>query len=94
MRTKNKDSYTVVVLGDKTLSGDIGDCLITSCTNKFILSEITGISLNRLVYIFTKQKKNVLIENGVLILRSRMMYMGRQSGGLRNPMLISFNRNK
>ena len=84
----------VVDLGDKTLGDDMNDCLIVSCTNMSILSDISGISYDRLVYIFTKRHKNVLQEKGVLIIRSSLTYIGNHPGGLRNSKgYTGFNRN-
>lgn len=92
-KSKRVDNYTVVILGDKTLTDDLNDCLIVSCTNKNILSGISGISYDRLIYIFTKLHKNVLHENGVLIIKSSLTYIGNHPGGIKRKGFVGFNRN-
>jgi hypothetical protein len=88
-----KETYTVVFLSKEGITGDLEDCLKVTCRDKGLLEELTGISLNHLIYIFTKQKKTVLIEKDVLIIKSTMYYPSRQGGLRENSKLIGFNRN-
>jgi len=92
VKIRETDIFTVVVLGDKEGSYNFDDCMIVSCTNKAVLSYLSGIGVNRLVYIFTKKKKDHLLEKGVLILRSRVLYLGRQAGGSKNKKMSGYNR--
>ena len=45
-------------------------------------------SVNHWVYIFTKRKKKVWIENGLFIIKSGRFVKGGQIGGIRNPALF------
>lgn len=78
----------VLDLGGKTLADDLSENLTFSCTNKRILSYYTKIKYDRLVYVFTRLKKNVLIENDNFIIKSNVLFKGNQIGGLRNPKLL------
>jgi hypothetical protein len=93
MKSENKELYGVIILGDKLVTEDLGDCLTVSCTNMTSLSQITGIKRDRLVYVFTKLKKSVLMEDGNLIIKSSQLYKGNQVGGLRHRGYTGFNRN-
>ena len=93
MRSKNKEIYSILVFGDKTLADDMSDCLTVSCTNMISLEKITGIKRDRLVYVFTKLKRNVLVEAGNLIIKSSQLYIGDQKGGLKRKGYTGFNRN-
>lgn len=84
----------MVVVDDITDIGDMKDCLIVSCTTKTTLSKLSGIPVHRLTYVFTRLGRNILIENGNLIIRSSTRYLGSQPGGLRNKNLRSYNRQK
>lgn len=94
MNSKDLIIYTVVILGDKKTLEDLRGCLVVSCTNKRSLAGITGLSWDRLSYIFTRKGDNVLLENGCLILRSSTLYKGRQVGGVRNKGFSGYNRNR
>ena len=76
--------YTLVELGNKMLTDDLEECFKTRCTNKTMLGEITGISYNRLVYLFAQKHRSYLVENGWIIIRTATVYKGKQPGGLRN----------
>lgn len=93
-KSKSGNYYLVILLRDKSITDDLNDCLIVSCTNKNVLSEISGIPYHRLVYVFTKLHKNVLHEDGVFIVKSNLTYKGKQVGGLRNKDLSGYNRNR
>jgi hypothetical protein len=82
------ERYSVLSLNGMSLSDDLSSNLTFSCTNKKILAEYTEIPYNRLVYIFTRLKKNCLIEHDNIIIKSTILYKGRQKGGLRNPRLL------
>jgi len=87
MNRKTRDTgadYTIIELGDKMPSEDLENCFKTRCTNKTMLEEITGISYNRLVYLFAKRHKSYLVENGHMIIKTTTVYKGKQPGGLRN----------
>lgn len=92
MRTRKGTIYVVVVLGPDGLTGNLDDMLTTSCTNKFVLSELTGISRDRLAYLFTRQGKKAIIEKDHLIIRVDHIYQGRQVGGNKKG-YSGFNRN-
>lgn len=93
MRNKEHTLYVLVVLGRETLEGDLEDCLITSCTNKNKLSELSGIKYDRLVYLLTTKKKKVFIEGGNLIIKIENTYKGRQRLTVRHNGYSGFNRN-
>lgn len=82
------ERYSVLSLGGKSITDDLGDCLTFSCTNKKILAKNTGISYNRLVYVFTRLKKTFLVENDNIIIKSTTLFKGNQIGGLRNNKLL------
>ena len=87
-RTREKrrggEHYSVLILAGKNIMDDISKNPTFSCTNKKTLSENTGIGYHRLVYIFTKLEKKFLIENDNVIIRSNVLFKGKQIGGLRN----------
>lgn len=82
-KTFGRDMYMVIDLGDKALGDDLEGCLKIVCTNKSALSKATGIRYYRLVYVFKRQGRSFLMENGKLIFRSEIMYKGSQPGGFR-----------
>jgi len=82
------ERYSVLSLGGKSITDDISENLTFACTNKKILAKNTGISYDRLVYIFTRLKKTCLVENDNIIIKSTTLYKGNQRGGLRNPRLL------
>jgi hypothetical protein len=86
-----KEMYMVVDLDGKTLVDDLESCLKITCSNKSALSKATGIRYYRLVYVFRKQGRSVLIENDKLILKSRVYYKGSQPGGFRPKMVMRNN---
>ena len=88
MKFAKGEIYCVLDLGGKDIKDDIGGNLVFSCTNKRIVERNTGIAYHRMVYVFTKLKRNVLMEKGYLILRSRNHYKGKQLGGIRNKKLF------
>ncbi|MDD5356048.1 MAG: hypothetical protein PHY56_05900 [Candidatus Omnitrophica bacterium] len=79
-----KADYTVVDLGEKKLGDDLEDCMKVRCTNKLMLEQITGIPYHRLVYLFTKKRKTYVVERGSMIIRTSLVYKGKQPGGIRN----------
>ena len=89
--TKIRDisTFTVVLLGDREITDDLSECLIVSCGNYTQLSKITGWSLNRCVYLFTKMKKKSWREGSLFVLKSSQYYKGNQIGGIRNPAIYS-----
>ena len=78
-----KEMYMVVDLGDKSQGDDLGGCIKITCSNKMALSTATGIRYNRLVYVFKKQGRSYLVENGKMILKSEVYYKGSQPGGFK-----------
>jgi len=80
--------YTIIALGGKMIGDDLEECFKTRCTNKVMLEEITGISYNRLVYLFAKKHLSYLVENDHIIIRTTTVYKGRQPGGVRNKRLF------
>jgi hypothetical protein len=82
------ERYSVLSLGGRNITDDISENLTFSCTNKRVLAKNTGIPYNRLVYIFTRLKKTFLVENDNVIIKSTLLFKGRQIGGLRNPKLL------
>ena len=93
MKSKSKILYSVIVLGDKLPGDDLGDCLTATCTNMITLEKITGIKRDRLVYVFTRLGKNVLVEGGNIISKSNQLYIGDQAGRKEVPRYTGFNRN-
>jgi len=94
MRRRGNEFYSVLFLGDKDITDDLSDSFTFSCTNKRSLSKYTGIAYHRLVYLFTKLGKMFLIENGNMIIRSKTHFKGKQPGGIRNPRLSGYNRER
>lgn len=97
MANRKQILYTVVSLGigdgwKSDVVGALRDALVTTCTNKVLLSEMTGISRDRLAYVFIRKGKNVLIEGDFMIFKTDVLYKGRQKGGLRNKGMLSINR--
>ena len=86
-----KEMYMVVDLGDKSQGDDLGDCIKITCSNKMALSTATGIRYNRLVYVFKKQGKSYLVENGKMILKSEVYYKGSQPGGFKKKLVRNNN---
>jgi len=84
MKSKDIDTYTIIFLGEKSITDDISDCMVLSCSNKNTLEQLTGISMNRIVYIFTKLQRKSLHENNIFIIKSERFYKGAQPGGIRN----------
>jgi hypothetical protein len=82
-KSYGKDIYMVVDLNGKSLTDDLEGCLKISCTNKSALSKATGIRYYRLVYVFKRQGRSYLYENGVVIFKSSVVYKGSQPGGFR-----------
>jgi hypothetical protein len=79
MKSKKSNLFVVLTLGVGGLGGDLNEGMVTSCTNKFTLSKLTGIDRNRLAYIFTRKGRKVLVEGDSLIIRVDNIYMGRQN---------------
>ena len=77
----------VVDLGGKLPGEDLDGCLKITCSNKSALSKATGIRYYRLVYVFKRQKRSYLVENGRMILKSDIYYKGSQPGGMRRQMI-------
>ena len=84
-----REMYMVVDLGGKNQGDDLGDCIKITCSNKVALSTATGIRYNRLVYVFKKQGRSYLLENGKMILKSSVYYKGSQPGGIKKGMIRS-----
>lgn len=80
--------YTVIDLGDKLPGDDLEECMKMRCTNKLMLEKMTGIPYNRLVYLFAKKRRSYLVEAGYIIIRTTVVYKGRQPGGIRNKGLF------
>jgi hypothetical protein len=78
MKSKKSNLFVVLTLGVGGLGGDLNEGMVTSCTNKFTLSALTGISRDRLAYVFTRKGWKVLVEGDYLIIRVDNIYMGRQ----------------
>jgi hypothetical protein len=96
MKSKNMEIFTVLVLGEVSkydlLTADLSNNLTVSCTNKRSLEKITDISYDRLMYVFTRLQKSVLLEKGNLIIRSTQLYKGEQLGRKEGNKLIGYNR--
>ena len=86
-----KEMYMVVDLDGKGLTDDLEACLKITCSNKSALSKASGIRYYRLVYVFKRQGRSVLIENGKLILKSKIYYKGSQPGGFKQKMIRNNN---
>jgi len=87
-KERGREMYMVVDLEGKSIGEDLEDCLKITCSNKKALSTATGIRYYRLVYVFKRQKRSYLIENGKMILKSETYYKGSQPGGLQNQKLM------
>ena len=90
MRSREKDIYILISLTGSYDVRELKDCLIVACGTKTALSGLSGLPLHRLVYVFTRLGRNVLVEGDNLILRSSTFYPGRQEGGLRNRNLVKY----
>ena len=98
MASKKQTIYTIVSLGigdrwREDIDGAFEDALVSTCTNKMVLSEMTGIDRDRLAYVFIRKKKNIYIGKDFIIFKADVLYKGRQEGGLRNPSMTNYNRN-
>ena len=80
MRKKRNILYSVIILGDNEVTEELGECLTACTTNLSGLSRLTGIKRDRLVYVFTRLKKSVLVEAGNVITKSTHLYRGNQEG--------------
>jgi len=72
--------YLVIVLDENGVD-DMSECLVTSCTNLSLLSKITDIKYDRLVYIFTKLRRKYLHEQGHIIFKINSLYLADKRGG-------------
>jgi len=88
MKARSKTTYMVVFLEGRRLDEDLSECLTAACGQYTQLEEITGISRDRLKYIFTKKNKRSLMEDGMFIMKSGQYYKGEQSGGIRNKNIM------
>lgn len=86
-KERGREMYMVVVLNGKVMGDDLNDCLKLTCSNKSALSKVTNIRYYRLVYVFKRQGRSYLVEDGHLILKSEVYCKGSQPGGLINPAL-------
>ena len=86
-----KEMYMVVDLNGKSVGDDLEDCLKITCSNKRALSRASGIRYYRLIYVFKRQGRSYLVENGKMILKSTAYYKGGQPGGLRREMVGGSN---
>lgn len=86
--------YTVVVTtGCKTL-GDLEDKLKFVCTDKKTLSDYTGISYDRLTYVFTRLGRTFLWEKDNMVIKTTSIYKSRKGGfRVRKRGYSGFNRN-
>jgi len=92
MKSKDGVIYVLVCMGPEGLGGDMGEYLITSCTNLYVLSKLSGIKYDRLAYLFSRLKKVVVIEGDNMIIKVKSIYVGRQEGGKRGKDYSGFNR--
>jgi len=92
MKSKRATIFSVVVLSDLEVTDDLGGCLTVSCTNLTGLSLLTGISRDRLAYVFTRKRQNVLLEDGHFIIKSSELYRGNQSGREKGTVYTGINR--
>lgn len=83
--------YVIISLGGAGLETDWEDCLVATCTNKTVLSELTGISRDRLAYVFIRKRRSALKEKGFLIYKVTSIYKGRQKG-VNKGVMTGFNR--
>ena len=83
--------YMVIDLAGKLPGDDLSDCVKITCSNKMALSTATGIRYNRLVYVFKKQDRSYLVENGKMILKSEVYYKGSQPGGFKKKLVRNNN---
>ena len=89
----NRDLFTIVVVNGAELSLDsLGECIVSTCGNMTVLSEVTGISRNRLYYVFTELKKKFLFESEYLIFRSSTFYPGKVRNARGNKNFYNRNR--
>jgi len=83
MKIRSSTIFVVLTLGVDGLSGDLNEGMVTSCTNKAVLSNLTGINRDRLAYIFTRKRRKVLVEADNLIIKVSEVYKGRQGLSVR-----------
>ncbi len=93
-KSKNRELYTVIFLAGMKIGDDLSDCIKFVCTNKRTLSILTSIPYDRLVYLFTRLKKSIIIEEGNYIIKTTLFYKGDQVGGLKIKRDIGYNRNR
>jgi hypothetical protein len=91
---KPKDLYFVIFIDELSLTDDLSNCLMVACNNKYVLSEITDISVDQLSYAFVRKKLNVLHKKGCLIFYTPSFFHGRQKGSGKGNKLSGYNRNK
>jgi hypothetical protein len=72
--------YFIIVLGDVCIGGSLEGCLKVACTNRQRVSQITGISYDRLTYLFIRKGKSYVVEGGYMIMRTENLYKGLQGG--------------
>ncbi|HUX56454.1 MAG TPA: hypothetical protein VMV77_05740 [Bacteroidales bacterium] len=90
-RDHGKEMYMVVDLDGRSVGDDLEGCLMITCSNKSALSKVSKIGYYRLVYVFKRQKRSYLVENGRLILKSEAYCKGSQPGGFREPKQMARN---
>ena len=83
-----KELYMVVDLAGKSLGDDLEDCIKITCSNRAALSIATDIRYNRLTYVFKRQGRSYLVENGRLILKNEIYWKGGQPGGYRERRMV------
>ena len=93
MKSKDRELYSIVFLGERVITDDLGSCMTACCTNMRSLNKMTGISYDRLVYIFTRRGQSVLVENGSFIIKSNHLYKGEQKGRVNVSRFVGYNRN-
>lgn len=86
--------YTVVVTRDVQRWDDFEDSLKFICTDRRTLANYTGISYDRLTYIFTRVGKTYLHENDNMIFKTTSYYKSAKGGfRARKKGYSGFNRN-
>lgn len=81
MKKKDSSLYTVIFIGNDALTENLSSYMIVSCSNQQVVAKVTGISKNRLEYLFSKKKLKSIRESGMFIIKSEMFYKGSQRGG-------------
>ena len=73
--------YSGILLRADRIRENLDSRMFFTTTNMSTLSELTGISKRRLVYLFSEKKYRVVYDSDFLIFRTSYTYVGKGGGG-------------